>query len=40
MKVSDPVGVMNEPGKNGHVSPDLNDWPDEDVWSDPDIDEQ
>jgi len=30
------VVVMNEPGKKGHVSPDLNDGPDED----PDIDEQ
>lgn len=36
MKVSEPVVVMNEPGKKGHDSTDLNDGPEED----PDIDEQ
>jgi hypothetical protein len=40
MKVSEPVVVMNEPGNDGHLSPDSNDGPDDDVCSVPDMAEQ
>jgi len=37
MKASEPEVEMNEPGKKGHLPPDLNDGPVEDVWPEPDI---
>jgi hypothetical protein len=32
-----PVATRIEPRNNGHLSPDFSDWPDDDVWSAPDI---